>query len=132
MITALKILISYSEATEVTVIQWFDGNCGVGQRMTPGPLEWYHPAGLTAELERIGIGKALVYHFFAKEASPQIGNQRLMEEIIPQSPSLHPCWVLLPEGTKEMEPIEQIVARMSEARVGAARMFPVFQADSAI
>ena len=110
------------------MIRLFDANCAVGQRMSPSPGELYRPVELIEELDRVGIKEALVYHMFAKEGSPAVGNKRLMEEIIPLFPQLHPCWVLLPDGTGEMESVEAIIGRMAETRVRVARMFPVFHA----
>lgn len=103
-----------------------DANCAVGQRMSPTPGELYHPTDLKGELKRVGIAEALVYHFFAKEGSPAIGNQRLMTEVIAHHSNLYPCWVLLPEGAGEMGPVDLLVAQMRQAEVKAVRMFPLF------
>src|SRR6185437_6604056 len=76
-----------------------------------------------AEMDRLGIAEALVYHGMALDGHPPEGNARLMQEIAGQ-PRLHPCWVLLPT-TGEMPPPHELVAQMRAQGVRAARLCPV-------
>lgn len=80
-------------------------------------------AGLLAEMDRVGIDEALVYHGMAVDGFPPEGNERLLREIAGQ-PRLHPCWVLLP-STGELPPPKDLVAQMQARGVRAARMNPL-------
>ena len=102
----------------------FDANCMVGRRAAYTPLEAPVTAGqLLAEMDRLGIGEALVFHSLAWDGHPAEGNERLLREIDGQ-PRLHPCWVLLP-STGEMPPPAELVGQMRARGVRAARMCPV-------
>jgi predicted TIM-barrel fold metal-dependent hydrolase len=78
---------------------------------------------LLAEMDRLGIAEALVFHAMALDGHPAEGNERLMREIEGQ-PRLHPCWVLLP-SCGEMPPPAKLVAMMKERGVRAARLCPL-------
>ena len=73
----------------------FDANCMLGRRSihtslgTPTTVD-----ALLAEMDRLGIAEALVYHCLSLDGHPAEGNERLMSEIEGQ-PRLHPCWALL-------------------------------------
>src|SRR5919202_3418584 len=102
----------------------FDANCMLGRRSIHTPLGMPATADeLEAEMDRLGIAEALVYHGMALDGHPWEGNQRLLREIEGR-PRLHPCWVLLPT-TGEMPPPAQLVAEMRARGVRAARMCPV-------
>ena len=104
--------------------QLFDANCMLGRRSIHTPLEVPTTAAeLLAEMDRLGIAEALVYHAMALDGHPAEGNARLMREI-EGHPRLHPCWVLLP-STGEMPPPHELVAQMKAQGVRAARLFPV-------
>lgn len=104
--------------------QIFDSNCMLGRRSIHTPLDTpTTPEALLAEMDRLGIAEALVYHAMALDGHPPEGNARLMREIA-GLPRLHPCWVLLPT-TGEMSPPRQLVAEMQAAGVRAARLCPV-------
>lgn len=101
----------------------FDSNCMLGRRSIHTPLGTpTTPAELLAEMDRLGIAEALVYHAMAIDGHPPEGNARLMREIAGH-PRLHPCWVLLPT-TGEMPPPAELVRRMKAQGVRAARMCP--------
>ena len=68
------------------------------------------PAKLVETLRSYDIGEALVYHSVAALINPQEGNARLMAEIA-EFPALHPCWVVLPHHTHEVELPEELVSR---------------------
>jgi predicted TIM-barrel fold metal-dependent hydrolase len=101
----------------------FDANCMLGRRSNHSPLGTPTTAvELLAEMDRLGIGEALIYHGMSLDGHPWEGNQRLMREIR-EHPRLHPCWVLLPT-TGELPAPAELVARMRAEGVRAARMFP--------
>jgi len=101
----------------------FDSNCMLGRRSIHTPLGIpTTPAELLAEMDRLGIAEALVYHAMAIDGHPPEGNARLMREI-EGHPRLHPCWVLLPT-TGEMPPPAELVRQMKTHGVRAVRMCP--------
>ena len=110
------------------MLRFFDSNCVIGRRSirrfgNPGEGEFYSISDLLAEMDYSGIDEALVYHALAKEYSPMFGNRMLMDEI-KDYPRLHPCWVVMPEGTGEMPQPEALVKEMLDNRVKAVRIFP--------
>ncbi|MBD3182752.1 amidohydrolase family protein [Candidatus Poribacteria bacterium] len=107
---------------------FFDCNCVIGKKSVrrsgiAGEEEFYSIEDLLAEMNYTGIDEALVYHSLAKEYSPMIGNEKLMDEIKGYK-RLHPCWVVMPNGTGEMLEPELLVAKMIKNNVKAARLFP--------
>jgi hypothetical protein len=80
--------------------------------------------GLRAEMERLGIGRALVSHTLARTYDPALGNQLLMEQIAGQE-ALVPCWTLLPPACGEMGSVDELLAQMSQAGVRAVRLYPL-------
>lgn len=101
----------------------FDANCRLGRRSIHTPLNTpITVPQLLSEMDRLGIGEALVFHSMALDGHPAEGNERLMREIVGQA-RLLPCWVLLPT-TGEMPPPGELVAQMQAQGVQAARMCP--------
>ncbi len=78
---------------------------------------------LLVEMDRAGVGKALVWHIAQHDASPQIGNQLLAEAIKPH-PRLVGCWTVLPNQAREFPPPAAFFQQMRAARVMALRVFP--------
>ena len=74
--------------------QLFDASAYVGDWATER-LAFSTPGELLAEMDRFGIGRALVCHTLAWQNSPSLGNARLMREIA-SHPRLEPCWVVVP------------------------------------
>jgi len=110
------------------MVSFFDCNCVIGRRSVrragiAGEAEIYSIESLLAEMDYAGIGDALVYHSLAKEYVPMLGNRRLMDEISGHE-RLHPCWVVMPDGTGEMPRPEALVNEMAERNVKAVRLFP--------
>lgn len=110
------------------MVNFFDSNCVIGKRSIrrpgiTGEAEFYSIEDLLAEMDYTGISDALVYHSLAKEYVPMLGNRRLMDEISGHE-RLHPCWVVMPNGTGEMPHPESLVSEMLECNVRAARIFP--------
>jgi hypothetical protein len=88
------------------------------------PLAPVRTAGeLLAEMDRAGVERALVWHIAQHDASPQVGNQLLVNAIQPHS-RLVGCWTLLPDQARELPPPLVLFRQMREARVAALRVFP--------
>lgn len=69
---------------------------------------------LTAELDRLGVHRAAVYHILSKEYHPVTGNRRLLDEIS-GSDRIEPVWVVMPHHTGEMPEPQELVRQMVEA-----------------
>ena len=100
----------------------FDANCAVGPWPTDKP-RYETVEGLLAEMERLGIQRALVSHTLARTYDPAQGNQILMDEIAGYE-TLRPCWTLLPPACGEMGSVDELMAEMAQAGVRAARLYP--------
>ncbi len=74
-------------------------------------------------MDKAEINATVVYHAWAKEHDPRIGNKKLMEEISGR-PRLLPTWVLLPPATRELKPPEEILQEMVAKKVVMGRLFP--------
>ena len=100
----------------------FDANCAVGPWPTDKP-RYETVEGLLAEMERLGIQRALVSHTLARTYDPVQGNQILMDEIAGHE-TLLPCWTLLPPACGEMGSLDELMAEMAQAGVRAVRLYP--------
>ena len=100
----------------------FDANCAVGPWPTDKP-RYETVVGLLAEMERLGIQRALVSHTLSRTYDPVQGNRILMQEIAGQE-SLLPCWTLLPPACGEMGSPGELMEEMAQAGVRAVRLYP--------
>ncbi|GAA5038171.1 putative TIM-barrel fold metal-dependent hydrolase [Thermocatellispora tengchongensis] len=86
------------------------------------------PGELAAEMDRVGIHEAAVYHVLAHEYAPQTGNELLLSELgrAPEGvrERLRPVGVVLPPHTGEVPEPEELVAGLLAAGVRMARIFP--------
>jgi hypothetical protein len=104
-------------------LRFFDCNASIGRKTVPHPWEFSTLDHLIAEWDYLGISEGLVYHSLAKEYSPAIGNARLMDDISGNG-RLHPCWVLMPAYTDELERPHLLIPKMIARGVKATRIFP--------
>lgn len=106
-------------------MEFFDANCYFGRPAKAGPSPATCPTieSLTAQLDRAGVGRALVWHIAQHDVSPQRGNQMLAEAIRGRD-NLLGVWTVLPPQTGEM-PVDELLADMKAARIVALRAFPV-------
>ncbi len=103
-------------------MEFFDCHASYGPTYTRTLLELPDPQALIAQMERVGIGKALVYHGAAVRGYPLEANQRLITELAPY-PQLVPAWVLLPPQTGEWD-LESFPGEMKASGVRALWAFP--------
>ncbi|HLU72105.1 MAG TPA: amidohydrolase family protein [Nonomuraea sp.] len=86
------------------------------------------PEGLLAELDRVGIHEAAVYHVLAREHDPATGNALLARELAalpaPARARLHPVGVVLPPHTGELPEPGTLVRELLAGGVRMARIFP--------
>jgi hypothetical protein len=105
-------------------MEFFDANCFIG---TPaaGLLRPAPTAGsLLEQMDRSGIGRALVWHVAQRDCGAGTGNRLLTEAIAPHPDRLTGVWSVLPQQTGEMPEPEELCRRMAEAGVRALRAWP--------
>ncbi|MCD6520195.1 MAG: hypothetical protein J7M05_09775, partial [Anaerolineae bacterium] len=100
----------------------FDVNCTLGRWPEGGPT-WATTGQLLAEMDRLGIGKALVRHTLGRFYDPAYGNQVLTEEIGGEE-RLFPCWTALPPNTGELGPLGPWLSNLLAADVRAICLYP--------
>jgi hypothetical protein len=116
-------MIAHIDKTGTEELSLFDANCWLGSSnftVETAPESVYD---LLSEMKRVGIAEALVCHASAAGYSPTLGNAELVHEIH-ATPCLHPCWVVMPDHTGEMEPPRTLVSNLIAAGVLAVRMLP--------
>lgn len=104
------------------MIPLFDANAMVGKFPT-ADLAYHTANGLGAELDRLGIARALVFHALAWHHDPATGNRRLITELDGDA-RLAPCWVMLPPTTGEIGTPDEFLAALDRHGVRAVRTFP--------
>ena len=90
--------------------------------MPPGEV-FETTESLRAELDRLRIREAIVYHTIAAENSPVLGN-RLLLEAIDSVEGLHPQWVVMPHHTGEMLRPKELIEDMKKNNIRSVRVFP--------
>jgi len=108
---------------EVQRLNLFDANCRLGPSDLTASGAPVTVPDLEQEMDRLGIAEALVYHASASGYDPEFGNTQLLQELSTAS-RLHPCWVVMPHYTGEMEDPATLIPRMLAAGVHAVRMLP--------
>jgi uncharacterized protein len=101
----------------------FDVNCMLGPSATNREPSFRTPDDLLREMDRVGIGEALVHAGTAVISHPNDGNAEILRSTRNQA-RLHPCWVVLPPATSGLSRPDALVAQMQENGVRAARIFP--------
>jgi predicted TIM-barrel fold metal-dependent hydrolase len=80
-------------------------------------------AALIKEMDRVGVGKAVVAHTAAWRHDPATGNARLIAELAGE-PRLRPAWVALPDTCGELPAPVQFVLAARRHGVVAVRLYP--------
>jgi uncharacterized protein len=104
-------------------MEFFDCNVGYGLPSHRPLLPVADVTGLQAEMARAGVSRALVWHIVQHDASPQVGNALLAEDLRSQ-PNLTGCWAILPNQGREFAAPDAFFAQMKAANVLALRAFP--------
>lgn len=95
----------------------FDANICVGdKRGEVSPCR--SRTDLLAEMDRHGVGRALIYHAHAESSSPTAGNEYL-EDWLGDDGRLIPQWVVMPVAAS----ISQIQAFHAQGKVSSVRLF---------
>lgn len=105
--------------------RFFNANCWVGDSPFPSFKHFKNLGELTIELDKYGIGKALVSHFLAWKYNPVMGNRILTDEI-QNSEGFYGCYVLFPPGTEKTGDIGSYIDEMVITKKARAfRIFPL-------
>lgn len=101
-----------------------DCNVYVGRPAVPR----FGPAPVTVdvlldEFDRLGVDGGLVAHVAAREHSPRLGNDLLVDELAGH-PRLRPAMTLLPPATAETWRPERVVDELRARDARAVRLFP--------
>ncbi len=107
-------------------LDFFDCNVWLGRPMNLpsghfGPTD-FSAVSLRKDLDRAGIGGALVWHIAQRDTYPLTGNE-LVTQAVAGVQGLVPCWSILPTQGGEVE-LDGFFAAAREAGVKAFRAFP--------
>jgi len=105
-----------------TAISFMDCNCHLGSFEGMEPSHFTQVEELLAEMEHLGIERALVTHHWSSRWSPRLGNEKL-DEILQPYENLYPCYVALPPETDEIPPPGEFADAVRAAH-GAVRVCP--------
>ena len=104
-------------------INYIDCHAAVGKWNMKDVEALWTVEKMLEDMERCGIHGALVYHNFAKELQPSVGNQLILD-VCKINPRLIPCWVALPDVCDEIPEGSKFVSLMIEKGVKAVKIFP--------
>lgn len=105
------------------MLRFLDCNAAIGRWKHPALGSYETAAELQDVLDYLRVDGAIVYHAYAHEIHPSIGNEQLMVEL-DGHPRLMPSWVVFPHFTGEMPPAEELVDGMLGRGVRVARLLP--------
>ncbi len=115
---------------EVRALEVLDFSISIGRPAVPPSGFFAQKEDALAEMNRLAIAQALVYHVTAKGYQAVYGNGRLIEEIS-DAPQMIASWVLVPsQGEMGCSPV-QFVEELKKNSVKAVRMFPSSQSAAA-
>jgi len=102
------------------MLELFDLNAHVGKPTKPA-AEWYDtPAALLAEMDHYAIARAIVTHYAARQAHPDIGNAETMRFV---GSRLAPAWSFVPSvGGRSDAP--RVIEAALAAGVRILRYYP--------
>ncbi len=116
---------SFASESKEDEVLLFDCNSTLGRRAARNPRSVYNVHDLLSVMDSYSITRALVSHASCEVSGPTPGNEILMSETKGTS-RLVPCWVVLPNHTKELgEDISDFFRRMLSNDVKAAKIYPV-------
>ncbi len=106
-------------------LKFFDAHCSVGAPMNGGVAFAEHVADLSAEMDRLGVGRALASHA-NQAAGPVFTNHRLAEMLAEEDVDhrIVGVWDILPVQCPELPPGEELFRQMKACRIGALRLLP--------
>ena len=106
-------------------LEFFDPTKGFGFS-SDARVQFPAAADLLSTLDRLGIARALVFHYEAKAFHPGLGNRRLWDELqsTPGAENrLFPCAVIAPVTRYDRAALPELRAAMQNKSVSATRYF---------
>ena len=103
-------------------ITYIDAFATLGRTLRWRPGQPETPEQLLSVMDHYGIHEALVVDTLSAATDPLAGNRRIVERAA-EHPRLHPAWVTLMSGSREMPAPAGMVAQMREHGVGALLLF---------
>ena len=103
--------------------EFFDADARIGSVPNHNPRQGTTVDELLREMDRFGVGEAVVWHAWCNRWDIALGNDELMRQLAPHRDRLHPAWVVMHEHTRQMPPGPELVARMLDRGVRMARLF---------
>jgi len=110
--------------SELNDLRFFDCSTFIGQPTKRSAWRPVTASELVAEMDRAGIGRALVWHIAQYDVFPLLGNDLLDEAIAQHRERLVPCWSALPTQCGEVGDLEAWLGRAGAAGVKALRLWP--------
>jgi predicted TIM-barrel fold metal-dependent hydrolase len=105
------------------IMEFFDCNAFFGLPALRPLAPVSSAEAVLVEMDRAGVGRALVWHIAQHDVAPQTGNAMLSGAIAPHE-RLVGCWTMLPNHAREFPAPDRLFAEMRTARVAALRVFP--------
>ncbi len=103
-------------------LEFFDANSFIGRPMNGIFKPAQSGRDLVIEMKKQNLSKAIVWHIFQYEGSPEKGNRMLAEQISGYS-ELYGCWTILPPQTDEII-TQDFFEKMKENKIVALNAFP--------
>lgn len=104
-------------------MRYFDANCVLGRYNHWSGKQPTTAEDLRSTMDHYGIHEALVVDSLSRESHPAEGNERILE-VTADEPRLHPAWVGLPPGSRELPAPSDFLAEMEERGVRALFLYP--------
>lgn len=102
---------------------WIDVNGRIGCPATAAP-EFRDAAQLLTRMDRLGVGRSIVFHIGARDYNPTWGNRKLLDQLASGSERLIPAFVLGPSQLYERGAMEHLHQGFSSQGVRAIRLCP--------
>ena len=101
----------------------FDVNGSFGCPATAQPM-YRTPADLLTQMDRLGIGRSLVFHIAARDHNPRWGNQQLLAELGTASDRLIPAFVIGPSLLYERGALAELQQTVASRQIRVLRLCP--------
>ncbi|MCW2783086.1 MAG: hypothetical protein JWR35_3535 [Marmoricola sp.] len=112
------------QTATVSSLKFYDCNALIGRpaipRFFPDPVSG---EVLLREMDRIGVESAVVTHVAAREYSPRVGNDLLVDAVSVE-PRLTGCMTLLPDHTDELWDTAAVLNELKRRDARCVRLFP--------
>jgi hypothetical protein len=112
----------------MTTTSYFDINGRIGKGVFgTSESEYPDPASLLAHLDYLGVARALVWDYEARDSNPTRGNRTLLEKIARKSEfqqRLIPVFTITPASVLDRDGVDALKTHLGDGSVRALRVFP--------